>query len=155
MTRAARDVDLISYILMGNNTSRKTTKQTREQKQYVRDELVQKRVDQIERFQEQILVSGENQQLSVRDQVDLLGATEIAKAQVQRGDAALTKADLVAIVLRLKNEIDINRYAQLTVKDLNVLIRSLIYAPPPAAVSLSLEQSRNSTARGPAFIKSS
>lgn len=113
---------------MGPNNS-KATKEVRERKARVHANLVKENVNKIEEF-EQKVVQMDQSQIQSCDQIDILKMSDMAKAQVQRGSAALTKADLIAIILRLRNEVDYGVYAELTVKDLNIIIRTIIYSPP-------------------------
>lgn len=64
---------------------------------------------------------------------------ETAKTQLDRGGATLTKADLLAVALaldpRLQSEFE--SLSQLTLSDLNCLIRSMVYDPQRASTQTS------------------
>jgi hypothetical protein len=78
---------------------------------------------------------------------------EAVQQQVDRGDMALTKKDLVAILCHLRPEMKaspVQVHDSLTVRDLHVLIREKLYVLPPASSSVqgvapaSLQAARDS-----------
>jgi hypothetical protein len=100
-------------------TSREVSKQT----------IAQQRKQEITNLQQSIV--SERALVNPADIVRMVKVTETAKTQLDRVGNALTKSDLVAIVIALDSTMR-NRLEELEsmrVTDLNSLIRSIIYDP--------------------------
>lgn len=116
---------------MGQNNSinKRITKDERKQREQTKNRIVQNRVGEIEDFQKNIVNSISNNALTTQDGMDLLLMSEKIKTQVNRGGATLTKTDLIAIIVVLTKNKDVSRYNNLSISDLNTIIRSIIYNP--------------------------
>jgi len=126
---------------MGNSGS-SATKKSRKERDAARIQKIQSnlaRLDQgAQRWTEQ-----HQHSLTVPARMDEMRVWTVARDQIQRGDRPLTKADLVAILIRLQPSIGVARaqsmYQNLNAKELIVLIREIIY-DPSIAPSRSDEQ---------------
>lgn len=59
----------------------------------------------------------------------IISVAEAAKVQLDRDGAPLTKTDLIAIVMALQPGLPLDEMGNNTVKDLNAVIRNIVYDP--------------------------
>ena len=118
---------------MGQNNSTEVNKRIstseRTKREGVKKEMMNNRLGEIEQFQKNVVNSVSTNALTTQDGIDILLMTEKVKTQVNRGGAALTKADLIAIIVALTKNINVTQYNNLSVNDLNCIIRNIIYDP--------------------------
>lgn len=118
---------------MGQNQTKykRVSKEDRQTREILKNNMVSDRVKDIENLQGTILKqASDNSSVTTTDVVNILTLTETAKTQVQRGGSVLTKSDLIAIILALdRYQIydDFQELQRSSVNDLNVIIRSIIY----------------------------
>lgn len=100
-------------------TSREVSKQT----------IVQQRKQEINTLQQSFVT--ERALVNPADMVRMVKVTETAKSQLDRVGNALTKPDLIAIVIALEPTMrnKIGELESMRVTDLNSVIRSIIYDP--------------------------
>lgn len=110
--------------------------ETREEREKKKHELTENRKAQLDAVQQSILSStsaltSTSTSVVSRDAVNLIKITDKAKSQLDRGGNALTKADLVAIVIALQPEMrpKLAEVENMTTSDLNCMIRSVVYDP--------------------------
>ena len=130
---------------MGINHSRsKISKEEKERRGEIKVQLVKNKIANIEALQKQAILAeaSTNATSTVNTEFSkVIQISETAKHQLQRGGANLTKADLIAIILRLGAHSDVpslDNLQSLTMGDLIVMIRLLIYDP----VVISLDYKR-------------
>ena len=70
-----------------------------------------------------------SQAVTTQGVVQALSVAEAAKTQLDRDGGALTKTDLIAIVMALQPGLRIDEMGNNTVKDLNAVIRTIVYDP--------------------------
>lgn len=106
------------------------TKEQRADRENLKNTVINQRKNEIDKLQEDILKSN-TKIIATKDLVNALQIGETAKTQLNRGGNALTKSDLVAIVIALDNtyRAQLVQLNQLTISDLNCMIRSIIYDP--------------------------
>lgn len=121
---------------MGATDSKPTrlTKEQRADRENLKNTVINQRKNEIDKLQENILKSSannSNQVIVTKDLVAVIQIGETAKTQLNRGGNALTKSDLVAIIIALDNtyRTQLVQLNQLTISDLNCMIRSIIYDP--------------------------
>jgi hypothetical protein len=122
---------------MGQAKSRPTrlTKENRRKREQLKQHALTKRKEAIEKLQSDIIrdIAHDPKTAVVQqnDIVTMLQIGETAKQQLDRGGGGLTKSDLVAIVVALEPTMrdELARLNELTVSDLNTMIRSLVYDP--------------------------
>lgn len=129
------------------NVKRLTQTQRKERDQ-IKHNTLSHRKEEIEKLQRQVVNGSRgNEMVPFKELTTLLQIGETAKNQLDRGGGALTKSDLVAILIALdpKFRKDIQALNQLTNSDLNSMIRSRIYDPnrifsssPPKNVQIQL-----------------
>lgn len=126
---------------MGQNSSLNNTKQTKESKEIkdvAKKEYIEKKIDKITKTQnvmiEKVYDKSNTDLIDPNNDtnktlIDLLLISEKSKTQLLRMDKNFTKADLIAIVLKLKkyNLDKINDLSLMHCSDLIILIRGLIY----------------------------
>ena len=110
-------------------TKSSLSKKDRKTLDSLKKEKVESRVQEIERAQKVLLAQNQSQLISTQEAVDILEISNQVKRQVQRGNKPLTKADLIAIVIRLKGG-SVPELQVLSIPDLNALIRDIIYEVP-------------------------
>jgi hypothetical protein len=106
------------------------TTDERENRETAKQEMVRKKKAEIDAVQQSIMVT-ERSIIPHSDIMALVKVTETAKKQLDRNGDALTKTDLVAIVVALQPESrgNIKELEALRVSDLNTMIRTIIYDP--------------------------
>jgi len=118
---------------MGQTDSKpkRLTKPQREEREQIKHKTLTQRKDDIEKIQHQVINNNGKEVVPFREITTMLQIGETAKNQLDRGGGALTKSDLVAILIALDPNLrkDLNRLNQLTNSDLNSMIRSIIYDP--------------------------
>lgn len=120
--------------LADSKPARLTTEE-RQQREQTKATLVNQRKEEIDRVQQDVIESVRSSSstaiINAKDVVAVLKVTETAKTQLDRGGNALTKADLVAIIVALQPAMQANiaRLESLTISDLNSMIRNIIYDP--------------------------
>lgn len=118
---------------MGANDSKpvRTTKQQRTDREELKKNVIHQRKNDIEKVQQQVLSGNNKALIPVKDITTMLQIGETAKTQLDRGGSALTKSDLVAVIVALDPTMrqKLSQLNQLTITDLNVMIRSIIYDP--------------------------
>jgi hypothetical protein len=111
------------------------TAEKREQRETAKATMVVQRKQEINYVQQEILNSMNSNKstalIQTKDMVAMIKVTETAKNQLDRGGSALTKSDLIAIIVALQPSMrkDISRLESVTISDLNSMIRSIIYDP--------------------------
>lgn len=114
----------------GDSKVKRLSKQERDHKTQIKEQMISNRVNEIEEAQRNIMISVNTNALNLTTGIDILKISDIAKNQVQRGGSTLTKSDLIAIIMALTdNNSDIHKLQSLTTNDLNVIIRNIIYDP--------------------------
>ena len=120
---------------MGLNESKPETitKEKRVEREKAKVAICEERKQQIDNVQKQLLETSVNSNAIVnqKDIVNMIKITEKAKHQLDRVGSVFTKSDLVAIIIALKPEMNtkISQLENLTVSDLNSMIRTIIYDP--------------------------
>lgn len=111
---------------MGSGQSRKTP-ESNAKMENIKTKIVDRRIDDIDTFQKYI----NSDSYHSPNTSSILTATNIAKEQVKRRGKALTKTDLIAIITSLDPSklMAVYELRSLTVDELNVLIRNIIYDP--------------------------
>jgi hypothetical protein len=124
---------------MGQNQSgKRIPKEQRETREQLKRKTLNQRKAEIVQLQENMLSMKYDKALVSTEQLStLINATETAKCQLDRGGTALTKADLIAIILALEPQYqkDFKQLGELTISDLNTMIRSIIYNPSRLSTS--------------------
>ena len=119
---------------MGQTDSRpkRISKEQRQQRDHLKHSTLQQRCQDIEQLQQSMVQSAQqNQVVPYKEMTTMLQIGETAKNQLNRGGGALTKTDLVAVIVALDPTLrkDLSQLHQLTLSDLNSMIRSIIYDP--------------------------
>jgi len=118
---------------MGQTDSKpkRLTKPQREEREQIKHKTLTQRKDDIEKLQHQVINNNGKEVVPFREITTTLQIGETAKNQLDRGGGALTKSDLVAVLVALEPNLrkDLNGLNQLTNSDLNSMIRSIIYDP--------------------------
>lgn len=114
---------------MGLTDSKPLSADERSNREQAKLDIVNQRKAEIEQAQRNIV--NERSIISASDMVTMIKVSETAKKQLDRNGDALTKADLVAIVIALQpdSKSKLRELEQLRVSDLNTMIRSIIYDP--------------------------
>jgi hypothetical protein len=118
---------------MGQNQSgKRLPKEQREQRETLKKNTLEQRKIDITQARENFLKSNNEKALVPTEQLStLFKITETAKNQLDRGGATLTKSDLIAVIIALepRYQKEFNQLGELTLSDLNTMIRSIIYDP--------------------------
>jgi hypothetical protein len=112
---------------MGNSESLDTPEITSNDKKMLKEKVVNSRIESINNAQKSII-----QDVDITSHEDLVKTilfTETAKTQLKKGGSALTKTDLISIIIMVDiSKLNNLEYLKtLTVNDLNTIIRSIIY----------------------------
>lgn len=135
------------------------TREERARRRTRRDEVVEEATADIKRSRPSPAPPSALGTVVVNPQQELLHG--VRQAQMARGAAALTKADLVAILCRLTRatgDMAVATYQQLSCEDLRVAIRLELYAPQTASrlhdtrVRAAIAMERQAAAAGPAAL---
>lgn len=116
---------------MGNKSSKKNTTQIVNSS----SNIISNKVEKIEKKQEELINIFKNDKIDAKTFNELNTLAELSKNQLNRQDLPLTKNDLIAILVRLNPVMlkDIDMISKnYSVKDLNRLIRSIIYDVSPS-----------------------
>lgn len=123
---------------LSESTPVRLNTEQREDREKSKKMIAEQRKFQIEQVQKQLLngngngnMNGNGVLIETKDLISVIKVSEKAKTQLDRGGSALTKADLIAVLISLQPE-NRNKIAQietLTVSDINSMIRSIIYDP--------------------------
>lgn len=117
---------------MGNSGSSAASKSSRKERDAARTRKIQSNLDRLDQSAQRWTEQHQHS-LTVPARMDEMRVWTVARDQVQRGDRPLTKADLVAILIRLQPSIGVahaqSMYQNLNSKELIVLIREIIYDP--------------------------
>lgn len=111
------------------------TAEKREQRETAKATMVEQRKQEINHVQQSILSSANSSSsqalIEQKDIVAMIKVSETAKKQLDRGGNALTKSDLIAVLVALQPSMkrDIAKLESVTISDLNSMIRSIIYDP--------------------------
>ncbi len=103
---------------------------TKSEKANIKKAVVENNVSTIDSLQDDVIESIKNGRIVTRDElVKTVFYSEMAKDQLKKGGSALTKTDLIAIIIKLDGSRlnTIEQLKSLTISDLNIIIRSLIY----------------------------
>ena len=122
---------------LSESKPKRLTAEKREKREIAKAYMAEQRKQEIENVQQAILSSAYSGSDSSRalikhnDIINMIKVTETAKKQLDRVGDALTKSDLIAVLIALQPSLkgDIAQLESLTVSDLNSMIRSIIYDP--------------------------
>jgi hypothetical protein len=119
---------------MGQTDSKvkRLTQTQRKERDQIKQNTLTQRKQEIEKLQHQVMNGSQGKEVvPFREITSMLQIGETAKNQLDRGGGALTKSDLVAVLIALEPKFrkDIHTLNQLTNSDLNSMIRSIIYDP--------------------------
>jgi len=109
--------------------SHRVSKEERKKREEIKTNMVNRRIGEIEEFQESVFQSVNSNSLTTQNGIDMLNISQTVKTQVQRGGNTLTKTDLITIIMILSDKNSIHQLQSLTVNDLNTIIRNIIYDP--------------------------
>lgn len=117
---------------MGSSQTKSQTKSNSNKMEQIKQDILNKRVDQIKNVKKEINPKQHhNDEMLDYITSNIKTPIDIAEEQVKRGGSNLTKPDLIAIIIALEpsQSLKIYQLNQLNVKDLNLIIRSIIYNP--------------------------
>jgi len=117
---------------MGSTSSSNLSKT---EKNDLKDKYISNKIEKINNFQNDIINSTNNSDSLINPNSSIkesLIYSECMKTQLSRFDKNFTKADLIAIIMKLKNYdlSKIKEFEKMTCSDLIVIIRGLIYDIP-------------------------
>jgi hypothetical protein len=123
---------------MGNTKSR-ITGEERKKRDEIKNQAILHRKSEIENVQNNILTNKNNTSIISSETLKILQVTEVAKDQLDRGGAPLTKTDLIAILRILDPDLSnkTSLLLTLTISDMNSMIRNIIYDPKQLLHSIS------------------
>lgn len=107
----------------------KLSKHEREHREQVKNNFVKSHAHEIKSYQKNIFHSVQKNEIKEEDAIQLLNTSSKIKQQVERGNQALTKTDLIAIIIALDRSFggQLTALEKSSVGDLNVIIRGIIY----------------------------
>jgi len=117
---------------MGQGQTKRLTRDQRQTRDQMKHSVLQQRKVDIQQLQESMVSVGHGKEMiPVHELSVMLQIGETAKTQLDRGGNALTKSDLIAILIALDPKLrkDLVQLHGLTNSDLTAMIRSIIYDP--------------------------
>jgi len=127
---------------MGNGQAvARVDSKTRKERNQIRGQKMQENMERVDRYMTERL-QDQNRQIATPETLRETQMLLHIRDQAQRGDRPLTKTDLVAILIRLqpvrlRTEDATKIYQELTSRDLIILIREILYVPPPVPTTTS------------------